>query len=703
VPESLNARFVGNWPFGFGYTLTLDTSRKIAFVSSGGGVFILDIIRPQAPVKLGEIRCRGIVEQLKYQDSILYLIHQWHSDGVELWDVSEPFRPVRLATISIRYTAALDVRSRYLYVGDADSFRVFDILNPARPIELGSCGGYDAVSFVTVTDSFAFIALGAFPGRDTGFRIINIQNPANPYEIGRWDRLFVNGLAVADGYAYCVTDNGLQVINIANPAQPYEVGFCSTLGFSPQRIAVRDSYAYVADDNAGLTIVDVRNPANPFVAANLRRVVHNVETDVALMDSFACLANWCSYPGFWIVSINNPLAPFEAGSYGLPGWSFAVALAGDYAYLAEWDAGLRILNIADPAYPYEMGTFFTEWGSGGVALRDSLAYLTSLGKGLWILNISCPSRPVALGFCSTPGGAEAVAVKDSYALVADGMSGLRVINVADPRHPYEVGYYDTPGYARFVATCDSLAYVADEGGGLRIISIQNPSQPSEVGAVLLSNYPVVLQVKDSIAYLGGYNGDVVIVNVRDPSQPYPVGLYPTLGPCWGVDVSYPYAYVSDWFPGLFHIVDIRDPSNPFQAGYYYTPNCPYGLVFSSPYVYVTTSLCGLQIYESLLAGVEEKCQPERVQTEPRVLEIYPNPATAAFIVRLNHRILSGTRLPILRIYDATGRVIRSEELRDKSRPEYPVSLDGIADGVYFVGLAGEGPMAKLVVKGKPGR
>ncbi|MEO0085716.1 MAG: T9SS type A sorting domain-containing protein [candidate division WOR-3 bacterium] len=695
--DSLNARFVGNWPFGFGWTLSLDTCRDIGFISSGAGVFILDLSSPAVPAKLGEIRCRSSVELLRHQDSILYIASQRDRvSGIGVWDVADPTSPTELTFIPVYHLQAIEVNGRYLYAGDQERLRVFDIQNPGRPVEVGSCGGYSGVHFISVADTLAVIAV-----LEGGFRVINIQNPTNPYQIGAWSpRLVVNGLAVADGYAYCVSDSGLRVVDVSDPANPYQVGSCRTLGFHSDRVVVRDSYAFVADDNAGLTIVDVRDPARPSVAANWTPPYYTVE-DVELLDSFAFLPSWSGKPGLWIINVANPLAPFEAGSYRLAGWSFGVVVENGYAYLAEWDIGLRILDITNPACPEELGKFLTEYGADNVAVRETIAYLPAYDQpgGLRVLSVRDPSAPYELGFCPTRGGAHDCALRNSFAFVADGTEGLRAIDVANPSSPREVGFLDTPGYARHIEIQDSLAYVADESGGLRIVNIQDPTQLAEVGAIALQNYPVVLRVRDSLAFVGGYYGDMVIVNVRDPSAPYPVGTFRTAGPCWGVDVSGHYAYVSDWFLWGFHIVDIGDPSNPHQVGYYLTPSTTYGIAFSSPYVYVTTGWCGLHIYESLLAGLEES-PPPRETAGLSALTVYPNPATSEFVVRLgNHMSSIGGQPPVLQVFDAAGSRVKREVLSAGNKREHFVSIEGLSDGVYFVGLEGLERKVKLLVTG----
>ena len=48
--DSLNVRFVGNWPFGACWGVELDSTREIGFLGSGGGVYIIDVSNPEDPV-----------------------------------------------------------------------------------------------------------------------------------------------------------------------------------------------------------------------------------------------------------------------------------------------------------------------------------------------------------------------------------------------------------------------------------------------------------------------------------------------------------------------------------------------------------------------------------------------------------------------------------------------------------------------------
>ena len=51
--DSLNVRFVGNWPFGYySWAIAYDSVRDYVFCGSAGGVYIFDVSNPSFPQKI---------------------------------------------------------------------------------------------------------------------------------------------------------------------------------------------------------------------------------------------------------------------------------------------------------------------------------------------------------------------------------------------------------------------------------------------------------------------------------------------------------------------------------------------------------------------------------------------------------------------------------------------------------------------------
>ena len=111
------------------------------------------------------------------------------------------------------------------------------------------------------------------------------------------------------------------------------------------------------------------------------------------------------------------------------GCVYAVTLQGNYAYIGVGPR-LVILNIADPAHPTMVGqTGVLPHVVEGVAVAGNYAYVAAGESGLRIINVADPAYPSEVGFYVMPGWAYGVAVSGSYAYVADGNSGLVILRL----------------------------------------------------------------------------------------------------------------------------------------------------------------------------------------------------------------------------------------------------------------------------------
>jgi hypothetical protein len=166
------------------------------------------------------------------------------------------------------------------------------------------------------------------------------------------------------------------------------------------------------------------------------------------------------------------------------GATYAVAVQGDYAYIGEGPR-LTILDISSPSSPTVVGrTDLLPEVVRGVAVVGGYAYIADYDDGLRVIDVSDPAHPAEVGHYDTPGHAYDVVVVGDYAYVADGGAGLRVVSVVTPTSPTEVGYHDTASVARGVAVVGGYAYIADYNDGLRVVSVVTPTSPTEWGITM---------------------------------------------------------------------------------------------------------------------------------------------------------------------------------------------------------------------------
>ena len=158
--DSLNVRFVGNWPFGPSWAVAYDSARSLVFCASGGGVYILDVSDPSSPFRIStRIRTRGSVWGLFYDYSSERLYIADYNAGLEIWDVSVPDLPIKLGHYDTPDdTRDVVVSGSYAYVADGDSgLHVIDVSTPSNPVEVGY---YDTPGWpedVVVSGSYAYV------------------------------------------------------------------------------------------------------------------------------------------------------------------------------------------------------------------------------------------------------------------------------------------------------------------------------------------------------------------------------------------------------------------------------------------------------------------------------------------------------------------------------------------------------------------
>lgn len=162
------------------------------------------------------------------------------------------------------WVRGVQVAGNYAYVADFSGLRLVDISNPALPVFVGTCPGEYTMGFalsapyVYQGDWWYDQALGYGWGC---FQVYDITNPAGPVQTGAWCDYDYTPLSVAaaGGYAYVVDGNYiLQVWGVSDPAAPTVVGECSA---NASDLAISGGYLYAA--GAGLGVFDISNPVAP--------------------------------------------------------------------------------------------------------------------------------------------------------------------------------------------------------------------------------------------------------------------------------------------------------------------------------------------------------------------------------------------------------------------------------------------------------
>lgn len=397
----------------------------------------------------------------------------------------------------------------------------------------------------------------------------------------------------------------------------------------------------------------------------LGRYWYSYTTDVAVRGDFAYLADGDA--GLRIVNISNRAAPQEITLLELYGSANGLELSGNYCYLADGWSGLRIVNISDPSSPTLTSTFATEGSAQNVAIGGNFAYIaewnTENRGGLRIVDISDPENPAQVGFCNL-GSQEGLAVRGDFAYVF-GLGRLNVIYIRDPTRPDLVSTTLTPHPVELVLA-DRYAYLTSSSVGLVVIDLIMPDSPSIVGHWEAPDLTMGVTLIDTLAYLACYGDGLFILNVSNPLRPVELGSCDLPENSYTVSVSGGTAYIANSYNGL-RIVDVSNPAQPQEVGSFAKPGYPLAFSLYGNLAYLLGGN-GLEIFD--VSDVES----------PQLLG-YSGPG------------LNGRTVAVNDGYAYAGASYEGLRVFDVSNPESPRFVATLDTGVFITDIVTNGNYA----------
>ena len=264
----------------------------------------------------------------------------------------------------------------FAYVaGGYGSLWILDVSDPTAPCLAGRFDTTDMSRSVAVFWNYAYMAAyGSF----TGLWIIDVSDPQEPRAAGQYSSpcdVFDIVLSVDFDYAYMPAwDYGLRILDMTDPQEPYEAGHWDGLG-KTRGVALSGNLAYVADMDSGLQIVDVSNPQAPHQVGRCSFGYTQTQS-VAVSGDFAYVATGDRIGKLRVIDVSNPQEPYEVG-YVYTGFGTAVALSGNFAYVASEDGFLYVIDVSDPRNPHVAG-WYEGMNNSSVAVRGNLAYTADL-------------------------------------------------------------------------------------------------------------------------------------------------------------------------------------------------------------------------------------------------------------------------------------------------------------------------------------
>ena len=375
---------------------------------------VLDISIPANPRVVSTLAMNASLGMTVFDDRVYC---GWGLDGgLAVVDISNPLAPQLMGTCDLPdQVLGVAADGALAYVADYEGgLRVVNATNPLVPVEIGSCGESNQIYEMDLSNNYAYLC-----GDWHGFYIVNTLDSDSI--IGRFESQdYVYSIAASDSYAYAASGEDFSVLGVTDPAHPVLLG---TLNFGQSiystEIVIAGSCAYLIGGH--FIIVDISNPYQP---QQLSALYWMSASGACIVDTLAFVAgvsdNYPNYDGYIkVLNVSNPASPQQVGYLWLPEPALDIQISGNYAYVAESEAGLCVVNVANYAAMQVVATYNTPGSARRVAISDNHVFLADEGGGILVFDVSNPANPILTGSYNTPGEAYDLAVDGNLVYVAD--------------------------------------------------------------------------------------------------------------------------------------------------------------------------------------------------------------------------------------------------------------------------------------------
>ena len=235
---------------------------------------------------------------------------------------------------------------------------------------------------------------------------------------------------------------------------------------------------------------------------------------------------------FYSINVTNIDAPVQRASINIGKGLNSIALMGSYAYVAQADSSnqLQIVNISNPNAPSLAAEISlqsnTQEGASVFAL-DNYAYVgsaSSAGKEFQIFNVSNPTSPSFVSSVEIGVDVNDIYVYRNRAYLATSKttSEILIFDISVPTSPQQIAAFDhsdTPGLSVFANSFND--FYAGIGNSFVIVNSTNLSSLSAIGSYNTGGSVNDLYIRDYLAFLATANStdEFQAINITNKANP----------------------------------------------------------------------------------------------------------------------------------------------------------------------------------------
>ncbi|MFZ4621533.1 MAG: T9SS type A sorting domain-containing protein [Bacteroidota bacterium] len=694
--DSKNMSLIGNYGKGEGESKGVFAAGSIVYYGLGNKVQIASFSNPAAPLKIGSVILTDVVEDL-VRTSINGTQYLVVTGGSKMWlvNVQNPTTPSLVATVEVASGTTAEgiaTSGTFAYVaGGSAGFKIYNIATPATPTLVTSIDTLAYCESVIISGQYAYIAAGSRS------HILDITNPAAPTYVGR-----INGyggyhqhINVRSGYAYVANyDASLSVVNVTNPAAPVNVMDLPS-GYRTARVIFDGNYAYVAVGDTGVVIYNVLNPAAPVLTSKIKTtgraasIYYGAITIGGTPTGHVFVANRNPAPGVSAINVSVPATPttsaFLAALAAPSGTAYIPFYSSGKVYVAYGTAGLRIIDVSNPSSVSLLSTADLGGDSRAVVVSGNYAYVAARDSGVFVVDVTNPASPIKLKTIKTP-RARGIAISGTKVYVAASDSGMGVIDISTPANPSVIKYTGSSTYGENVAVNGTIAGLTDYSR-IAFYDVTNPAAPVKKGTTVdFKTGNEGFEISGGNAYVP--DGDSLkVFNISNLNTPVMSAKVKTGGYGYNSAVAGKYCYVASEATGV-RAINITNPAAPVEDGYYDGVPQSRGVAADGKYVYVAEKGDGLTVYSNDLVtsvGNENGMIPES-----NVLhQNYPNPFNPSTTISFELKQNATVSLEVFNTLGQRVAVLMSGRIAAGSYT-VPFNGTGLASGIYLYRMQANG-------------